>query len=87
MVVSEANTSYELDYQSKCIVRAMTMTIQPDTKVWRYMSFAKFFWLLQNKQLWFPSLDILDDKWEGVLTSEQISQLLFKISSRYRICK
>jgi hypothetical protein len=33
-------------------------------KVWRYMSFPKFAWLLQKKQLWLARADLLGDPWE-----------------------
>jgi hypothetical protein len=33
-------------------------------KVWRYMSFARFVWLLQKRQLWLARADLLSDPWE-----------------------
>jgi hypothetical protein len=35
-----------------------------DQKVWRYLSFSRFMWMLQNKQLWLSRADKLDDPWE-----------------------
>jgi hypothetical protein len=33
-------------------------------RVWRYMTFSRFVWLLQNKQLWLSRADLLGDPWE-----------------------
>jgi hypothetical protein len=33
-------------------------------KVWRYMTFSRFVWLLQNKVLWLSRADLLGDPWE-----------------------
>jgi hypothetical protein len=52
------------------------MTFQPTTRVWRYMSFAKFVWMLQNKQLWLSNVKFLDDKWELMPDSSQINFLI-----------
>lgn len=44
--------------------------IQPEhdsDKVWRYLSFVKFVWLLQNRSLHFCRLDRLGDPFEGRL--------------------
>lgn len=35
--------------------------------VWRYMSFAKFVWLIAKESLYFSRLDQHDDWWEGLL--------------------
>jgi len=35
--------------------------------VWRYMSFAKFAWLMAKESLFFSRLDQHDDLWEGLL--------------------
>jgi hypothetical protein len=35
--------------------------------VWRYMSFAKFVWLIARESLYFSRLDQHDDWWEGLL--------------------
>jgi len=40
------------------------MSLDPATPVWRYMSFGKFVWMLQHKQLWLTNATLLDDKWE-----------------------
>ena len=36
----------------------------PSQKLWRYMSFSRFMWLLQRKLLWIGRSDTLDDPWE-----------------------
>ena len=33
--------------------------------IWRYLDLAKFIWLLENKKLYLPRLDFLDDPHEG----------------------
>jgi hypothetical protein len=35
--------------------------------IWRYMSFAKFVWLVAKECLYFSRLDQHDDSWEGLL--------------------
>jgi hypothetical protein len=52
------------------------MTLQPTTRVWRYMSFAKFVWMLQKKQLWLSSAELLDDKWELMPDSQQLNYII-----------
>jgi hypothetical protein len=46
-----------------------------DSKVWRYMSFSRFMWLLQNRQLWMSRADKLEDPWELAITQEEIDYL------------
>ena len=41
-------------------------------KVWRYMSFARFVWLLQKRQLWLSRADLLGDPWEIALVGDQL---------------
>ena len=38
--------------------------------VWRYMSFAKFVWLIAKESLYFSRLDQHDDEWEGLLPDD-----------------
>ena len=45
-------------------------------KVWRYMSFSRFVWLLQRKQLWLSRADLLGDPWEISLVGEQLDHLI-----------
>ena len=54
------------------------MTFEPTTRVWRYMSFAKFVWMLQLKQLWLTNARFFDDKWEVMLDSSQINNIINK---------
>lgn len=35
--------------------------------IWRYMSFAKFVWLIAQEKLYFARLDQHDDWWEGLI--------------------
>jgi hypothetical protein len=44
-----------------------------DEKVWRYMSFSRFVWLLQNKQLWLSRADLLGDPWELSPSGSQLA--------------
>jgi hypothetical protein len=44
-------------------------------KVWRYMSFSRFVWMLQRKQLWLARSDLLGDPWEMALTDDQLEFL------------
>jgi hypothetical protein len=44
--------------------------------VWRYMTFSRFLWLLQKKQLWLSRADLLGDPWEIPLTGDQLEHVL-----------
>jgi hypothetical protein len=44
--------------------------------VWRYMSFAKFVWTIQNKCLWLSRADLLGDPWEISLSGEQLKLVI-----------
>src|SRR5580692_9156866 len=46
--------------------------------LWRYMSFAKFVWLLQNKRLWLARADTLNDPWELALAGEQLERVILR---------
>ena len=39
--------------------------INPGIKIWRYMSLAKFVWLIQNEALYFCRSDLMGDPFEG----------------------
>jgi len=52
------------------------MTLQPNTRVWRYMSFAKFVSLFQKKQLWLANAKLLGDKWEVMPDTSQINSII-----------
>lgn len=43
--------------------------------VWRYMSFSRFSWLLQRKQLWLARADKLGDPWEIALAGNQLDHI------------
>ena len=45
-------------------------------KVWRYMNFARFVWLLQRKQLWMSRIDLLGDPWELALAGAQLGHAI-----------
>ena len=40
------------------------------------MSFSRFVWLLQKKQLWLSRVDLLGDPWEIPLVGEQLEHLI-----------
>lgn len=44
--------------------------------VWRYMSFAKFAWTIQNKCLWLSRAHLLGDPWEISLSGEQLQHVI-----------
>jgi hypothetical protein len=46
-----------------------------NTPVWRYLSLARFLWLLLNRQLWLAPLDRLGDSFEGVAPSTLVHDL------------
>ncbi len=45
-------------------------------KLWRYMDFSKFVWLLQNKALWLARSDLLGDPWEISLSGMQLENVI-----------
>lgn len=52
------------------------MALSPTQHVWRYMSFAKFVWMLQKKQLWLSCSELFDDKWEVMPDSSQVNAII-----------
>jgi hypothetical protein len=44
--------------------------------IWRYMSFARFVWTLQNRALWFSRADLLGDTWEFYPTRQQVPKFI-----------
>jgi hypothetical protein len=46
--------------------------------LWRYMSFAKFLWLIQNKKLWLARADTLNDPWELALAGDQLEHVILR---------
>ncbi len=45
-------------------------------KMWRYMTFSRFLWLLQRKQLWLSRADLLGDPWEMALAGDQLQHVI-----------
>jgi len=57
----------------------MSKTVSIDSAhayAWRYMSFGRFVWLLQNKSLWLSRTDLLGDEWEMALAGKQLEFVL-----------
>jgi hypothetical protein len=52
--------------------------VDPNTRVWRYMSFGKLVWILQKRQLWFSRADLLGDRWELTPDSPQLNAIINK---------
>ena len=46
--------------------------------LWRYMSFTKFLWLIQNRKLWFSRADKLNDPWELALAGDQLDHVILR---------
>jgi len=46
--------------------------------LWRYMSFAKFLWLIQKKKLWLARADTLNDPWELALAGDQLEHVILR---------
>lgn len=46
------------------------------SKMWRYMTFSRFLWLLQRKQLWLSRADLLGDPWEMALAGNQLQHVI-----------
>jgi len=56
-------------------------------KVWRYMSFGRFVWMLQRRALWLSRVDMLGDPWEMAPSEEQwagVLQTARKTATRQR---
>lgn len=41
-----------------------------ESKIWRYLTFEKFVWLVENAKLHHTRLDLLEDKFEGAVTKK-----------------
>ena len=52
-------------------------------KLWRYMSFGRFVWMLEKNALWMAHIDALDDQWEGWVTYKEV-ELAVKRAQRAR---
>lgn len=55
--------------------------MSPDTKLWRYMSFAKFVELLRTKNLSLPSAMMFEDPYEGACGKAKNTDLLVEYLS------
>jgi len=53
-----------------------TSQVELTNPVWRYMSFSKFVWTIQNKCLWLSRADLLGDPWEISLSGEQLQLVI-----------
>jgi hypothetical protein len=49
--------------------------MDPAQRLWRYLGFSRFLWLLQRRQLWLAPADRLDP-WELALTNDEIAYLI-----------
>lgn len=47
---------------------------QDDTMVWRYMDLSQFLDVLIHKQIYFPNMNVLSDKYEGTIPKNIIEQ-------------
>jgi hypothetical protein len=45
-------------------------------RVWRYLKFSRFVWLLQKRQLWLSRADLLGDPWEITLAGDQLQHVI-----------
>jgi hypothetical protein len=55
--------------------------MEDDQKLWRYMSFSRFLWMIQRKQLWLSRTDKLEDPWELAVTGDEITRLMLRAPS------
>jgi hypothetical protein len=51
--------------------------------LWRYMSFAKFLWLIQYRKLWLARADTLNDLWELALAGDQLEYVISRRPLRH----
>lgn len=54
------------------LASASTRRINHSTKLWRYLTFEKFAWLLEKSKLYHARLDFLGDPFEGSLTAAYV---------------
>ncbi len=45
-------------------------------RIWRYLTFGRFLWLLQKKMLWLSRADRLNDSWETSPSPAQVAALM-----------
>jgi len=53
--------------------------------LWRYMSFTKFLWLIQNKRLWLARADTMSDPWELALAGDQLEHVILRSPAATRV--
>src|SRR6266404_3775496 len=71
--MSEERKKWPRDHpQHKLNHPSFRQPVDPSTKVWRYFDLPKFVWLLEHKELFFPSLNMLADPHEGANTKRYI---------------
>lgn len=50
--------------------------LERNGRVWRYMSYARFVWLLHKRSLWLSRVDHLCDPWEISLSGDQLDHVM-----------
>lgn len=50
------------------LFKGSSVDITPQTRLWRYMTFEKFCWLVETSKLYHTRLDQFDDEFEGAVT-------------------
>ena len=50
---------------------ALSIPSNPDTVIWRYMDFAKFVAMLNDRALFFPCAELFNDPYEGALGQDK----------------
>jgi hypothetical protein len=53
----------------------------PDAKIWRYMDFTKFVWMLEKNALHFTRGDRFDDIFEGAIPKPNVAQMRNRVTS------
>ena len=53
----------------------MNSRTRKSIKVWRYMSFGRFVWMLKTKSLWMCRADQLGDAWEMAFSKKEVESL------------
>ena len=57
-------------------------TANRSNKVWRYLRFERFVWLLLNQALWLSRADLLEDSWEAAPSAIQACLVSPKAAGR-----
>jgi hypothetical protein len=53
-----------------------TSSAKSAERVWRYLKFSRFVWLLQKRRLWLSRADLLGDPWEVSLAGDQLQHVI-----------